>query len=599
MTDSRSTPFQPTLLGAAWRYRLIVLLFAILFGIAGWYYGNSSQTWTATSSVTVQDPRSSAVFAANAQLDPRRHVSNQSAIIRSHAVAETAERDLAAAEPPFDVSALSIEFGLVVQSASSTDVITISFTHVDPDTAIATVNAVIEAYREVGHDAADNALAFAIEELDVAISEFETELTGLAQQLAASAEVSATATRLETAIDDAVGNLLALDVPPAADDNLALGQFSDRFSELDSLIRTMQSALEEVGSPVVDDALLRQQSDLLTRLAALQLRRDELVVNAEVAGSGITFVVEARTAAPSSVALFAVAGAILGAMLGGALAFYLASGRRHFGDRTEPQVVLGTNLIADIPSFAEERLRTELPTVEAPSSVAAESFRFVAAGLAGRPRGSYSDGLVAQSVSVAVVAAAHLEGRTTVTANTALAAAQAGNSVALIDADFVGQSLTRLLVTEKPHFGLTDVAPNGADIDAAGQHIAISGMGTLTLFSRGTTMTESADFFASERANTIMDRLRLDYDLVLIDTPPMLRVAYSGSILRLADATLVVVGHGASAPNTAELRERLRTVGTPMIGYVYNRAPLRREMIRIAQQPLDQDPALSSTDAAG
>ncbi|MDX2344808.1 MAG: hypothetical protein QNL12_14275 [Acidimicrobiia bacterium] len=599
MTDSRSTPFQPTLLGAAWRYRLIVLLFAILFGIAGWYYGNSSQTWTATASVTVQDPLSSAVFTANEQLDPRRHVSNQSAIIRSHTVAETAERNLAAAEPPFVVSSLSIELGLAVQSASSTDVITISFPHVDADTAVATVNAVVEAYREVSRDAADNALASAIEELNVAISEFETELAGLAQQLADNAEVSATATRLETAIDNAVGNLLALDVPPAADDNLALGQVSDRFSELDSLIGTMQNALEEVGTPVIDDALVRQQSDLLTRLAALQLRRDELFVDAEVAGSGVAFVVEARTAAPSSVALFAVAGAIMGAMLGGALAFYLASGRRHFGDRTEPQAVLGTNLIADVPLFAEERLGTELPTVEAPSSVAAESFRFVAAGLAGRPRGSYSDGLVAQSVSVAVVAAAHLEGSTTVTANTGLAAAQAGNRVALIDADFVGQSLTRLLVTEKPRFGLTDISPTGADTDAAGQHIATSGLGTLTLFSRGTTMTESADFFASERATAIMDRLHLDYDLVLIDTPPLLRVAYSGSILRLADATLVVVGHGGSAPNAAELRERLRTIGTPMIGYVYNRAPLRREMIRIAQQQPDQDPTLSSTDAAG
>ncbi|MCP4307095.1 MAG: AAA family ATPase [bacterium] len=599
MTDRKSTPFQPTLLGAAWRYRFIVLLFAILFGIAGWYYASDSQTWTATASVTVQDPRSSAVFAANAELDPRRHVSNQWAIISSHAVAETAERNLAAAEPPRAVSALWIELGLAVQSASSTDVITISFSHVDPDTAIATVNAVIDAYREVSREAAANTRASAINELNAAIAEFETELTGLARQLAEEAELSASATSLETAIDNAVGELLALDVPPAADDNLALGQFSDRFAELESLINTMQAALDEVGTPTVDDAIVRQQSDLLTRLAALQLRRDELMVDAEVAGSGITFVVEARTAAPSSVAVLAVAGAIFGAMLGGALAFYLASGRRHFGDRTEPQVVLGTNLIADIPLFAEERLRTELPTVEASSSVAAESFRFVASGLAGRPQGSYSDGLPAQSTSVAIVAAAHLEGSTTVTANTALAAAQAGNRVALIDADFVGQSLTGMLVTDEPRFGLTDVAPDGSDTDAAGHQIAVSGIGTLTLFSRGIAMTESADFFASERASAIMDRLRLDYDLVLIDTPPLLRVAYSGTILRLADTTLVVVGHGGSAPNAAELRERLRTVGTPTIGYVYNRAPLRREMIRMAQQPVDQDPALSSTDAAG
>jgi Mrp family chromosome partitioning ATPase len=599
MTDSRSTPFQPTLLGAAWRYRMIVLLFAILFGVAGWYYGNSSQTWTATASVTVQDPQSSAVFAANTELDPRRHVSNQSAIIRSHAVAETAERDLATAQPPFAVSARSIELGLAVQSASSTDVITISFSHVDPDTAVATVNAVIDAYREVSRDAAEESLAAAIGELDVAIVAFEIELADLARQLSDNAGISTTATSLETAIDDAVVNLLALDLPRAADDDLTLVLFANRFTELESLVRTMQNALEEVGTPVVDDALVRQQADLLTRLAALQLRRDQLVIDAEVAGSGIAFVIEARSAAPSSVALFAIAGALMGAMMGGALAFYLASRRRHFGDRTEPQAVLGTNLIADIPLFSEERLRTELPTVEAPSSVAAESFRFVASGLAGRPQGAYSDGLLAQSVSVAVVAAAHLEGSTTVTANTALAAAQAGNRVALIDADFVGQSLTHMLVSEEPHFGLTDIAADGTNTDAAGQQIATSGTGALTLFSRGLTMTESADFFASARATAIMDRLHLDYDLVLIDTPPLLRVAYSGSVLRLADATLIVVGHGGSAPTAAELRDRLKTLGTPMIGYVYNQAPLRREMIRTELRPLDQDPALSSTDAGG
>ncbi len=68
-------------------------------------------------------------------------------------------------------------------------------------------------------------------------------------------------------------------------------------------------------------------------------------------------------------------------MAGVGLAYLLSSRRRVFHDRTEPEAYLGAPLLADIPDFAEEGLKTRLPVRESPRSAAAEAFRFATASL--------------------------------------------------------------------------------------------------------------------------------------------------------------------------------------------------------------------------
>lgn len=70
------------------------------------------------------------------------------------------------------------------------------------------------------------------------------------------------------------------------------------------------------------------------------------------------------------------------------------------------------------------------------------------------------------------------------------------------------------------------------------------------------------------------------YDLVVIDTPPPLRVAYASTLVRHADVVLVVAPRGGSITAYQDLRDRLKLTGTPTIGYVYTKAPLRSEMTR-------------------
>ena len=88
----------------------------------------------------------------------------------------------------------------------------------------------------------------------------------------------------------------------------------------------------------------------------------------------------------------------------------------------------------------------------------------------------------------------------------------------------------------------------------------------------------ASDFFLSPEAAKLFSSAAASYDLVLIDTPPLLRVAYATAIARLADRVMVVVSHNSDMAAASELGRRLDVIGTPLIGYVYNMAPLRSEM---------------------
>jgi Mrp family chromosome partitioning ATPase len=64
-------------------------------------------------------------------------------------------------------------------------------------------------------------------------------------------------------------------------------------------------------------------------------------------------------------------------------------------------------------------------------------------------------------------------------------------------------------------------------------------------------------------------------DLVVLDSPPILAVADTSAIAGQVDGIVVVVAKGTPLKTLEEVRERLEFVGTPVLGYVFNRADTR------------------------
>jgi len=585
---------EPTVLASVWRYRWLVLLLAIAFAGLGWLYGSQTAEWTATATLAVQDPRSSNLFDQAFPNSPDRYVEGQVAILGSRAIARRAVEISAEQNSPVDTTVGNIVNGLSVDGSSSSDIVTLVYSADTQREAITVVNAVATAYQEIGRLTADTTFASAVVELDRSITDLRTEINALEQQVSARQQAVLDGLKndpdriaMTQLLDEFVAQLLAMEPPPANASDGRITEFSNEFQVLNLRISTITNDLAQQRIILLaverDDpsraALIRLQDEAQQRLSNLQARRDQLAVDADLASNGVVFYSPAEIAVPSGSSLFIVLGFLTGLAVGAGLAVLLTSRRRRFGSRGEPELVLGARLLADVPNFKEERVDSTLPVIDAPTSVSAEAFRFVSASISLQQKWPTNDDGSKNFQSIVTLSAGLFEGKTVVTANTALAAAREGHRVLVVDADFGNQQLTELLLgSAMPIVGMTDVTAGTVTLQNAVVEVPHDGNGTVHLLSRGTVSVQAPDFFSAHGTAALFESLAKIYDLVFIDSPPLLRVAYATTLARLADRAMVVVAHGEDTHAAEELRDQMDLVGIPALGYVYNFAPLRAEM---------------------
>lgn len=603
MADPASGTTEPTVLAAVWKYRWLVLLLAIAFAGLGWLYASETADWTATATLAVQNPRTSSLFDEAFPDSPERYVEGQVAILESRAVARRAVEISAEQNPPVNVTVKDIQTNLSVSGSASSDIVALKYSADTQREAITVVNAVAVAYQEIGRLAADAEFASALSELDGSIAALNTEIAELEgsisrRQKAVLSAIDADPLRIEkiALLDSLILELLELSPPPSGATVARIAVYDSQLDVLTLRIATITDSLEQERAAILaveaDDpdraALVVLNDEAHQRLTDLQARRDQLDVDADLASNGVVFYSPAEIAVPSSAGVFIVLGAFAGLVIGAGLAVLLSSRRRRFTSRTEPEFVLNARLLADVPNFKEERLDDPLPVISAPTSAAAEAFRFVSASVSLQQLWPANEDGSKNFKSVIAVSAGLFEGKTVICANTALAAAREGHKVLVVDADFGNQQLTELLTgSEAPLVGMTDVTNGSVSLQNAVVDLSRNGTGSIHLLSRGTVSVQAPDFFASAGAKALFASLSKIYDLVIIDSPPLLRVAYATTLARLADRAMVVVAHGEDTHSVEELREQMDLVGIPSIGYVYNFAPLRSEMTTSAGSMAD------------
>ena len=594
MATQTTTRTDPTVLDAVWRYKWLVLLMALGFAGLGWLYANSIESFTAGATIAVQDPRTSNLFDQAVPDSPERYVEAQVAILESRAVARRAVEIAADQQPPIVVTVDDIEDNLTVSAAATSDIVDLSYTAPSEREAIGVVNAITAAYQDIGRQSAELGFAVATQELDRQIEELKSDLAALEGQLSARQQavlngLASDPNRVakQARLDEFRATLDALEAPASSASDGRFNQFNADLDVLTLQIATLSDELAAERDTVLlieaNDperiALEASQAEDQQRLTDLQARKDQLSVDSDLAGNGVVFASLAETAKPSSSVTYIALGFLAGLVIGAGVAMMLSGRRQTLSSRSEPEAILGTRLLADVPNFREERIKSSLPVVDAPASVSAEAFRFIAASLSLQQFYPLSETEERNFGSVVSLSAGLSEGKTTVSANTALAAAREGKKVLVVDADFGNQQLTQLLLGhETPTLGMTDVVAGTTTLPKAVVPIEHSGSGSIELLSRGGAPVKAPDFFASPVTAKLFRHISDTYDLVVIDAPPLLRVAYATSLAWLADRVMVVVAHGEDIQSVEELRTQLDLVGIGVVGYVYNLAPLRPEM---------------------
>ncbi len=173
------------------------------------------------------------------------------------------------------------------------------------------------------------------------------------------------------------------------------------------------------------------------------------------------------------------------------------------------------------------------------------------------------------------------EGKTTVAVMLALTAAMAGKSVLLVDADLRKPRLHQLLGVENEN-GLGDLLAGHAAPELVLQAVrsvelrqgpAEAITGRLGVLTHGSTPAAKAVWgLGSPQLKALLDGLAPQFDLVLVDSAPVLAVTDPLFIAPFADAVVMVLAAGvASEKDTKEAQQRIEQAGGTIIGVVMNR----------------------------
>src|SRR5579864_6353062 len=229
-----------------------------------------------------------------------------------------------------------------------------------------------------------------------------------------------------------------------------------------------------------------------------------------------------------------------------------------------------------IGAFRGKARELGLVTSDQNHSVLAESFRatltsvMYGAGLHRGPRSRPSDGRVLAVTSIDV-----MEGKTTVVTNLGIAAAERKQRVLLIDADLRRPRLHEVIDLSNA-WGFTDLLQSPdlagiADSSLLEDLVRPTRIPGLWVLPSGQVDVNTASLLYSQDVNALLDRYRKEFDLVLIDTPPMMLYADVRELGRVADGVVMVVRANTKSPE--ELRDayvKFMQDQIPVLGTILN-----------------------------
>ena len=174
--------------------------------------------------------------------------------------------------------------------------------------------------------------------------------------------------------------------------------------------------------------------------------------------------------------------------------------------------------------------------------------------------------------SLVITSAVPGEGKTSTATNLAIALAQTGQRVLLVDGDLRRPRAASLLGLERS-VGLTTVLVGRSELQESIQKHAGSG---IYLLASGPIPPNPTEVLQSHAAQSLFDRLKEMFDMVIIDAPPLLPVSDAAIIARDVDGAILVVRHGKTTKEQLrQAGQRLAQVDANLFGVTVNMTPRR------------------------
>lgn len=231
-------------------------------------------------------------------------------------------------------------------------------------------------------------------------------------------------------------------------------------------------------------------------------------------------------------------GLVLGLMIGSGLAFLLEFLDRSVKTPEELEAAAGAPVVGTIPPF--RAVKQPIPVAEQPRTAAAEAFRKLRTNFAFL-------GVDRESICCVVTSPASGDGKSTVIANLGIALAQAGQRVALVDADLRKPTLHKIFDLPQ-RVGTTTVLLQKASVHDALQHL---GSDLPAVLTSGQLPPNPSELLGSRHMEELLAELRSAFEVVLVDCAPLLPVTDPMVVSQFTDGVLLIARSGVTTRDQA------------------------------------------------
>ena len=283
--------------------------------------------------------------------------------------------------------------------------------------------------------------------------------------------------------------------------------------------------------------------------------------------------VPARPSFPRT-GLFAAAGFLASWLVGFGVVFLLE--RLDNGFRTSRQLEEGIalSLLATIPELAEADAQVDGTSLSPPDYVLARPLSVYGEAMRGLRTALLVSNVDAPPRVVLFSSSLASEGKTTTVLSLGRSMALSGKRVVVVDADLRRPAVARGLGIS-PEAGLVEYLAGQVELDDVLLSDEASGMDVLPALAGA---ANAPDLLGSESMRILLEKLKTDYDLVLVDSPPILVVSDATVLGRICDK-LVFVVRWEQTPRIAvqDAVRRMAQFEIDVAGVVFGRVDMRRD----------------------
>lgn len=566
---------------------LWLILVGVIVGAVGGYLFSNRQTpvYQATTKFVV-------MRAAQATNDYYTYLDSQQ-LISTYTELLTTDRL---------VQKASDELGFMVQvgqasaaQVGDTQFVLLTVRDTDPDQAAAIANALVSLLINENEELQAVRYITAEQNLQDRIDQVQAQIAQLQAQIGAVAEstVETQIAQVQAQIQDIQSQVIALESSIAANDQVSANDLQrTRYAEDQfnlTQLRTVLTSYQDIytklvvmGKPFDDSENSNNQLDQLqttlnlyqqiyissiNSLENIRLMRAQNMPNVvQIAPA----VVPAAPISPKPLQTALLVAAV-GLLLSAGIAFlieYLDDTIKNPDDVKNLLNLPVIGLVAEVKQKGGKNGTEKIGTFVAsqPRSPVSEAFRALRTNL------EFSS-LDQPLRTILVTSSDASEGKSTVASNLAVILSQGKRKVLLLDCDLRRPSIHKQFGISN-RLGLSDLIRSQLDLPSVIQTTASSS--NLSIITSGSLPPNPAEFLASERFNSILQNLSSQFDMVVMDTPPMV-VADVQILSSRVDGILFVIQPGVSHTGVVRTAmEDLSRINARVLGVVLNRIPRNR-----------------------